>query len=96
MALVVIQFFLVITCPSLLIIGSQRHGHAWKVDKNALNVDGLVHLAARMLLGTRIPVKEVPELFWQYILPVNNEEETVDLVLTLRRILNEEFGGISL
>ena len=74
--------------------------HLSKVDKNALNVDALAYLADRMIPGTRVPITDIPELFRDELsaslLQMEDENNTVDMVLILRKILYNEFGGISL
>ena len=70
--------------------------YASKANRDALNVDELAFLVSRMVPGTKIPICEFPEILRQQCIEMTDCEETIDLVLLARKILNLEFGRIML
>lgn len=67
-----------------------------KLNSDAINVDRLVHLADRSLLGTKTPLEGLPEFLQRDLLNSNEDYINVDVVELARECLEEEFGGISL
>lgn len=61
-----------------------------------MNVDRLVHLAYRNLLGTKTPLEDLPEFLQRDLLRSDEDYINADVVELAREILEEEFGGISL
>jgi hypothetical protein len=67
-----------------------------KLNSDAMNVDWLVHLADRNLLGTKTPLEDLPEYLQRDLLSSDEDYINVGMVELARESLAEEFGGISL
>lgn len=69
-----------------------------KVSVNAFNVDALALCVERMSPGKRTVVKDCKATYLEEL--QKNDEghdgNLVDLILAARKILDEEFGGLSL